>query len=90
MGRRSQASRRRAGQRRGAALTVEGDEEWCEGRHWLIDPSGTRELVQITYPFPVTCPPTAVGDGTWFTLSASRDAVHVWTLETPPEDRPGD
>ncbi|MGW5481047.1 hypothetical protein [Streptomyces sp. NPDC004008] len=69
--------------------TVEGDEEWGEGRHWLIDPSGTRELVQITYPFPVTGPPTALGDGTWFTPSASRDAVHVWTLETLPEDRPG-
>ncbi|MEV6028541.1 hypothetical protein [Streptomyces sp. NPDC052036] len=70
--------------------TVESDEKWGEGRHWLVDASGTRGLVQITYPSPVTCPPTALGDGTWFTPSASRDAVQVWTLEPMPGHRPGD
>lgn len=60
--------------------TVESDEEWGAGRHWLIDTSQARGLARLDYPFPVSCQPTTVGDGTWYTLSDSRDAVHMWAL----------
>ncbi|GAA1530755.1 hypothetical protein GCM10009730_45040 [Streptomyces albidochromogenes] len=63
--------------------TVESDEEWGQSRHWLVDSSGTGGLVPVAYPTPVSCQPTALGNGTWSTLSGSHDALHVWSLHTP-------
>ncbi|MFI9806503.1 hypothetical protein ACIHEJ_19465 [Streptomyces sp. NPDC052301] len=62
--------------------TVEGDEEWGEGRHWIIDTAGARTPVEVGYPVPVgTRPPTALGDGLWMTASESGDALYVWGLD---------
>ncbi|MFE6460823.1 hypothetical protein ACFVP0_25625 [Streptomyces cinereoruber] len=60
--------------------TVESDEEWGQGRHWLVDTTGTRGVAPVEYPSPVSCEPTALGSGVWSTLSPARDAVHVWGL----------
>jgi hypothetical protein len=61
------------------AGTAESDEEWGEGRHWLLRTTGTREPEQLRYPFPVSGIPTALGDGTWYTVEG--DDVHVWTCD---------
>ncbi|MFG2354359.1 hypothetical protein [Streptomyces sp. NPDC048521] len=62
--------------------TVEGDEEWGEGRHWIIDTSGARTPVEVTYPVTVgPQPPTALGDGTWITPAKSGEALYVWALD---------
>ncbi|RZB13413.1 hypothetical protein StrepF001_44310 [Streptomyces sp. F001] len=58
--------------------TVESDEEWGEGRHWLIGTSPTRSPEPVAYPLPVSGTPTGLGDGTWYTVAGSE--VHVWTL----------
>jgi len=58
--------------------TVESDEEWGAGRHWLLRTSPARPPEEIAYPFPVSGVPTALGDGTWYTTEESR--LHVWAL----------
>ncbi|CAL9340016.1 hypothetical protein SUDANB105_00250 [Streptomyces sp. enrichment culture] len=58
--------------------TVETDEEWGEGRHWLLRTDPPRPLEPITYPFPVSGLPTAIGDGMWCTTTES--AMHIWSL----------
>ncbi|MFF4350205.1 hypothetical protein [Streptomyces sp. NPDC001530] len=59
------------------AATVESDEEWGDGRHWLISTTARHSPHRVTYPFPVSGLPMALGDGTWYTATAS--ALHVWT-----------
>ncbi|MEU1623328.1 hypothetical protein ABZ479_39305 [Streptomyces sp. NPDC005722] len=59
--------------------TVESDEEWGEGRHWLTDTSGARAPRHVTYPVPVTGLPTALGDGTWCTTADDGATLRVWT-----------
>ncbi|MFD4943943.1 hypothetical protein ACFWNT_15765 [Streptomyces sp. NPDC058409] len=63
------------------AGTSERDEEYGEERHWLVstDAAQMRVAAQITYPFPVSGGVTALGDGTWYTVSEAGDAVHVWS-----------
>ncbi|WP_225799101.1 hypothetical protein [Streptomyces sp. NK15101] len=58
--------------------TVESDDEWGEGRHWLLDTTGRHGLRPIAYPSPPSGPPAALGDGAWATASEAGDAVHVW------------
>jgi hypothetical protein len=60
--------------------TGESDEEYGEGRHWLIDLPRMRLSGQVTYPDPVSGPPRALGDGTWYTVSETGDTLRVWTL----------
>ncbi|MFE4833020.1 hypothetical protein [Streptomyces sp. NPDC056672] len=60
--------------------TVESDEEFGMGRHWLIDTTGMRPINQLAYPFEVTGLPKALGDGTWYTTSGLDNALHVWAL----------
>ncbi|MFI2203764.1 hypothetical protein ACH47Z_23890 [Streptomyces sp. NPDC020192] len=61
--------------------TVEGDEEWGEGRHWLIDTGGAGRPVEISYPAPVgSRPPAALGGGLWVTAEESGEALSVWEL----------
>ncbi|MFB8760439.1 hypothetical protein [Streptomyces nigra] len=62
------------------AGTVESDEEFGPGRHWLVDPASLRLLDRIAYPVEVSGPPRALGDGTWYTVSAADSALLVWTL----------
>ncbi|WP_069462066.1 hypothetical protein [Actinacidiphila rubida] len=63
------------------AGTVESDEEWGEGRHWLIDVSLERAPVQVEYPFTVTSPPFAIGEGSWYTFADAGRTLHAWTLD---------
>ncbi|MGW1013499.1 hypothetical protein ACWD4X_26095 [Streptomyces termitum] len=65
------------------ASTTESDDEWGPGRHWLVDTTGTCGLVPVDYPAPVSGVPTALGGGVWSTPSPDRDALHVWSLDTP-------
>ena len=47
-------------------------------RHWVL-----RDLTlvgEITYPFSVAGPPRSAGEGSWYTVSEDRTAVHIWTL----------
>ncbi|UQW99500.1 hypothetical protein [Streptomyces sp. RerS4] len=60
--------------------TVESDEEFGAGRHWLVDLTGTRPACRLTYPVPVSGLPQALGDGTWFTASPTCGVLHVWSL----------
>ncbi|MGW1714583.1 hypothetical protein [Streptomyces sp. NPDC002156] len=60
--------------------TVESDEEFGRGRHWLVDTAPMRIADELIYPYPVSGPPTALGDGTWYTQSATENALHVWAL----------
>ncbi|MCX5199847.1 hypothetical protein OOK31_39275 [Streptomyces sp. NBC_00249] len=62
--------------------TVESDEEFGAGRHWLVDLKGMRLDDELTYPFPVTGQAHTLGDGTWFTASRTESALHVWSLAT--------
>ncbi|MER5967575.1 hypothetical protein [Streptomyces sp. NPDC002057] len=62
------------------ASTVESDEEWGQGRHWLVDTTGRHGFVPVDYPSPVSGEPTALGGGVWSTLSETRDVLHVWGL----------
>ncbi|MET9656459.1 hypothetical protein [Streptomyces sp. NPDC006510] len=63
------------------AGTSERDEEYGEQRHWLVSTAGEqlRVIARITYPFPISGAPTALGDGTWYTVSEAGDALHVWS-----------
>ncbi|MFF9318355.1 hypothetical protein ACF1BP_04160 [Streptomyces sp. NPDC014735] len=63
------------------AGTSERDWEYGEQRHWLVnaDAAGMRVSARITYPFPVSGGATALGDGTWYTVSETGDALHVWS-----------
>ncbi|KOG60007.1 MULTISPECIES: hypothetical protein [Streptomyces] len=60
--------------------TVEADEEWGEGRHWLLGMAGARTPVEVDYPVPVGIrPPMAtLGDGRWVTPADSGEALYVW------------
>ncbi|MBV6702324.1 hypothetical protein [Kitasatospora aureofaciens] len=49
--------------------------------HWLVDAGRMRVTDQITYPFPISGTPEALGDGTWYTVSEAGDALHLWTLQ---------
>ncbi|MFD8725252.1 hypothetical protein ACFV2H_46765 [Streptomyces sp. NPDC059629] len=75
------------------ASTVESDEEWGAGRHWTIGIGGVGAgtPVEVTYPAPIgPRPPEALGDGRWFTPSASGEALYVWGLDgwsTPARGR---
>ncbi|WP_330458459.1 hypothetical protein OIB37_17070 [Streptomyces sp. NBC_00820] len=63
--------------------TVESDEEWGEGRHWVVDTSGgaAGTPVRVDYPVPVgTQAAVALGDGHWCTPTESGDALLVWAL----------
>ncbi|MEH0424459.1 hypothetical protein [Streptomyces sp. B21-083] len=60
--------------------TVESDEESGMGRHWLIDAARMRLTDRLIYPFEVSGLPKALGDGTWYTVSATETALHLWTL----------
>ncbi|MFJ9576194.1 hypothetical protein ACIRQF_07365 [Streptomyces sp. NPDC101191] len=60
--------------------TVESDEEFGTGRHWLIDAVHMQLIDQIAYPFPVPGLPKALGDGTWYTVSNLDQAIHIWAL----------
>lgn len=59
--------------------TVENDEEFGTGRHWLIDTARMRLTDRLTYPFEVSGLPQALGDGTWYTVSETEQALHIWT-----------
>ncbi|MCX5394995.1 hypothetical protein [Streptomyces sp. NBC_00094] len=65
--------------------TAESDDQWGQGRHWLIDIAGSFGFVPIAYPSPVSCEPTALGNGAWSTVSESRDVLHVWDVRTPED-----
>ncbi|MFE5190372.1 hypothetical protein [Streptomyces sp. NPDC056628] len=60
--------------------TAESDEEFGPGRHWLVDPASMRLLDRLAYPVEVSGPPRALGDGTWYTVSAAGGALLVWAL----------
>ncbi|MFF8841066.1 hypothetical protein [Streptomyces sp. NPDC015130] len=62
------------------ASTTESDEEWGQGRHWVVDTTGTHGFAPIHYPSPVSGEPTALGSGVWSTLSETHDVLHVWGL----------
>ncbi|MFL1897993.1 hypothetical protein ACJWDR_02745 [Streptomyces tauricus] len=59
--------------------TVESDEEFGTGRHWLVDAARMRPTDRLVYPFDVPGMPRALGDGTWYTTSATENALHLWT-----------
>ncbi|MFJ3642641.1 hypothetical protein ACIPRD_23160 [Streptomyces sp. NPDC090108] len=67
--------------------TVESDEEWGEGRHWIVATTGGAGApALVEYPVPVgTRGPTALGDGRWWTLSDAGDELLVWAREQPGE-----
>ncbi|MFD9122790.1 hypothetical protein ACFU6M_19580 [Streptomyces bottropensis] len=67
-------------ERTGIVGTVESDEEYGEGRHWLVDLSLMGLGDRIAYPEPVSGPPRALGDGTWYTVSEAGDTLRVWSL----------
>ncbi|WP_105968853.1 hypothetical protein [Streptomyces geranii] len=61
--------------------TVESDEEFGKGRHWLVDTAGPARVAdELVYPHPVSGPPRGLGDGTWYTHAAAGNALHVWAL----------
>ncbi|MFF7713204.1 hypothetical protein [Streptomyces sp. NPDC007988] len=60
--------------------TVESDEEFGPGRHWLVDTTRLRLQGEVHYPRDVPGMPGALGDGTWYTVSATENALHVWAL----------
>ena len=60
--------------------TVESDEEFGSGRHWLVDAASMRLTDQVAYPFEVSGLPHAPGDGTWYTVSRTEQALHVRSL----------
>ncbi|MEU9058288.1 hypothetical protein AB0D13_05135 [Streptomyces sp. NPDC048430] len=60
--------------------TAESDEEFGTGRHWLVDAARMRLTDRLVYPFEVSGLPRALGDGTWYTVSATETALHLWTV----------
>ncbi|MFE5393101.1 hypothetical protein ACFQ9U_00900 [Streptomyces sp. NPDC056568] len=60
--------------------TVESDEEFGAGRHWLVDAARMRLIDRLAHPFEVSGPPRALGDGTWYTVSPGDNALHLWSL----------
>ncbi|MFI1709545.1 hypothetical protein [Streptomyces griseoruber] len=61
------------------AGTVWQDEEWGEGRHWLVTRDASRPE-PLVYPGPVTSSPAALGAGLWYTYSEDHRTLSVWTL----------
>ncbi|MFE4588802.1 hypothetical protein [Streptomyces laurentii] len=59
--------------------SVESDDEHGDLRHWLVDTARMARAERIGYPFPVEVPPTALGDGTWYTTSRAGNALHIWS-----------
>ncbi|WP_277328979.1 hypothetical protein [Streptomyces sp. JH14] len=39
-----------------------------------------RLIDQLVYPFEVSSLPKALGDGTWYTVSATETALHLRTV----------
>ncbi|MFE2090025.1 hypothetical protein [Streptomyces sp. NPDC059460] len=62
-----------------AITSTDQEEEFGPVRHWLLETAGMRPVGQIAYPFRVCGTPTALGDGTWYTVSRDGNALHVWT-----------
>ncbi|MEU7019523.1 hypothetical protein ABZ990_02535 [Streptomyces sp. NPDC046203] len=62
------------------AGTVESDEEHDNLRHWLVGADRMAYAEVVDYPFPIEVPPTALGDGTWYTTSSADNALHLWSL----------
>ncbi|GAA2449092.1 hypothetical protein [Streptomyces macrosporus] len=56
------------------------DDESGAARHWLVDLAHLRVTGHVAYPIRVFGPPRPLGDGTWYTLSETGDALHVWAL----------
>lgn len=50
--------------------------------HWLVDAVRMQVMNRITYPFPITGTPQALGDGTWYTVTEAGHALHLWTLQS--------
>lgn len=64
-------------------LAVVGAEQPGDGtHHWLIDLDAMAVRGRVAYPVPVSGAPKPAGAGRWCTLSAGRDAVHLWELRT--------
>lgn len=61
--------------------TVEADEEWGTGRHWLLDAARPDRLAELRYPSPVAYAATGLGDGLWWTSSPDHRAATLWTLD---------
>ncbi|MCX4574855.1 hypothetical protein [Streptomyces sp. NBC_01571] len=61
--------------------TVEADEEFGAGRHWLVDVRDMRLLGEVGYPFPVSGVPLALGDGSWCTVDEDTNELQVWRLD---------
>ncbi|MEV6528015.1 hypothetical protein ACGFWD_10815 [Streptomyces sp. NPDC048448] len=61
--------------------TVEADEEFGAGRHWLVDARDMRLLGEVGYPFPVSGVPLALGDGSWCTVDEDTNELQVWRLD---------
>ncbi|MFI0968172.1 hypothetical protein ACH4S8_43545 [Streptomyces sp. NPDC021080] len=59
--------------------TVESDEGFGTGRHWLVDTARMQLAERLVYPFEVSGLPRALGDGTWYTVSDTENALHLWT-----------
>ncbi|MFB7273594.1 hypothetical protein [Streptomyces sp. NPDC056244] len=60
------------------AGTSECDARYGTARHWRVDTRGMTLRGEVSYPFPVSGPPRSAGDGTWFTVSEDRGALHLW------------
>ncbi|MFF1836133.1 hypothetical protein ACFVXE_18270 [Streptomyces sp. NPDC058231] len=64
------------------AITSTDQEEECGPvRHWLLRAKDMRPTARIEYPFPVSGTPTALGDGTWYTVSEDEGTLQLWTLD---------
>ncbi|GAA2401242.1 MULTISPECIES: hypothetical protein [Streptomyces] len=46
----------------------------------LVDAASVRLLGRLAHPVEVTGPPRALGDGTWYTVSAADSALLVRSL----------
>ncbi|MER6959982.1 hypothetical protein [Streptomyces sp. NPDC000618] len=60
--------------------TVESDDGFGTGRHWLVDTACMQLTDRLIYPFEVPGLPRPLGDGTWYTVSDTENALCLWTL----------
>lgn len=49
--------------------------------HWLVDVARMQVASQITYPFPISGTPDALNNGTWYTVTETGNALHLWSLQ---------